>query len=95
MALVVGVCQFDLLLHGCQSLKEKRQVLQSLVTRLRQRFNVSVAEIGHQDLWQRAQIGAAIISNSQPLVDRVLAQIIDQIENTSGVEMIDYLTEVW
>jgi|YNPNPStandDraft_1061719.scaffolds.fasta_scaffold13695_5 uncharacterized protein YlxP (DUF503 family) len=95
MALVVGVCQVELLLHGCQSLKEKRQVLQSLLERLRNRFNVSVAEIGHQDLWQRALIGAAVVSNSQPLMDRTLAKILDQIENTSGVEMIDCLTEVW
>lgn len=95
MALVVGVCQVELLLHGCQSLKEKRQVLQGLLERLRNRFNVSVAEIGHQDLWQRALIGAAVVSNSQPLMDRTLAKILDQIENTSGVEMIDCLTEVW
>jgi uncharacterized protein YlxP (DUF503 family) len=95
MALVVGVCQVELLLHGCQSLKEKRQILHGLLDRLRNRFNVSVAEIGHQDLWQRALIGAAVISTSQPLIDRVLAQIIDQVENTSGVEMIDCLTEVW
>lgn len=95
MALVVGVCQVELLLHGCQSLKEKRQVLQSLLERLRNRFNVSVAEIGHQDLWQRALIGAALVSTSQPLLDRMLAKILDQIENTSGVEMIDCLTEVW
>ena len=70
-------------------------MLQSLLERLRNRFNVSVAEIGHQDLWQRALIGAAVVSNSQPLMDRTLAKILDQIENTSGVEMIDCLTEVW
>ena len=95
MALIVGVCQAELLLHGCQSLKEKRQVLRGLLDRLQNRFNVSVAEIGHQDLWQRALIGAAVISTSQPLLDRILNQIVDQIENTSGLEMIDYLTEIW
>ena len=56
--MVIGVVSWELEVYGAQSLKEKRSVVKSLLDRLRQRHNVSVAETDHQDLWQRAEISA-------------------------------------
>ena len=70
--MVVGVVTWELEVFGCQSLKQKRSVVRSLKERLRNRFNVAVAETGHYDLWQRAEITACAVSNEAGLVDSVL-----------------------
>jgi uncharacterized protein YlxP (DUF503 family) len=64
---------------GAQSLKDKRMVLRRVKDRLK-RFNVSVAEIDHQDLWQRAALGIVAVSASSEAVDRELAAVADEIE---------------
>ena len=58
-----ALCSFDLRIPGCSSLKEKRHVVQSLKDRLRNKFNVSVAEIDHQDTWQRATLAAVTVAS--------------------------------
>jgi uncharacterized protein len=73
--MVVGVIGWDLEIHGCQSLKEKRSVLKSLKDRLHNRFNVSVAETGHQDLWQRAELTACVVSGSRRHAESVLEEV--------------------
>jgi uncharacterized protein YlxP (DUF503 family) len=61
--MVIGVIGWELEVFGCQSLKEKRSVVKSLKDRLHDRFNVSVAETGHQDLWQRAELTACFVTS--------------------------------
>jgi len=70
--MVVGVIDWELEVIGCQSLKEKRSVVRSLRERLRNRFHLSVAETGHNDLWQRARLAACIVSNDGRQVESVL-----------------------
>jgi uncharacterized protein len=70
--MVVGVVAWELEVFGCQSLKQKRSVVRSLKERLRNRFNVSVAETGHTDLWQRAEITACAVSSDRGHLDAIL-----------------------
>lgn len=70
--MVVGVRRWDLHLAGCQSLKDKRRIVKSLKDKLHQRFNVSASEVDHQDLWQRAALAAAVVSNDARHVEEVL-----------------------
>ena len=70
--MVVGVLRLTLYIHGAASLKDKRQVLRKVVDRLRSRFNVSVAEVGDNDVWQRAVVGIAAVSNDRSFVNEVL-----------------------
>jgi hypothetical protein len=63
--LVVGVIGWDLQVYEARSLKEKRAVVKSLKDRLRDRLNVSVAETGHQDLWQRAELTACVVATDR------------------------------
>jgi uncharacterized protein YlxP (DUF503 family) len=68
----IGVLTLELRLENSHSLKDKRHVLQGLKDRLRRKFNVSVAEIDHQDLWQRAVIAAVTVSSDRSHAQRVL-----------------------
>jgi uncharacterized protein YlxP (DUF503 family) len=70
--MVVGVLRLTLYIHGASSLKDKRQVLRKVVDRLRSRFNVSVAEVGDQDLWQKAVVGIVAVANDHSFVNEVL-----------------------
>ena len=63
--MIVGVTVWELHLPACQSLKDKRTIVKSLKDRMHNRFNVSVAETGHQDLWQRAELTAAVVSTDR------------------------------
>ncbi len=69
---MVGVIAWELEIVGAQSLKEKRSVVKSLKDRLHDRFNVSVAETGHQDVWQRAELTACLVAGERRPPDSVL-----------------------
>jgi uncharacterized protein YlxP (DUF503 family) len=70
--MVVGVLRLTLSIPGAASLKDKRQVLRKVTDRLRSRFNVSVAEVGDNDVWQRALIGICAVANDHSFVNQVL-----------------------
>jgi uncharacterized protein YlxP (DUF503 family) len=70
--MVVGVLRLTLYVHGASSLKDKRQVVRKVTDRLRSRFNVSVAEVGNNDVWQSAVIGIAAVANDHSFVNEVL-----------------------
>jgi uncharacterized protein YlxP (DUF503 family) len=71
--MVVGVRSWELHLAGCQSLKDKRRVLKSLKDRLHRQFNVSAAEVDHQDAWQRAALACSVVTTDRRHAEEVLA----------------------
>jgi len=80
MPMVVGVCTVEIHLPFCQSLKDKRRVLQSLITRLRGRHNISFAEVDSQDLWQRAVLGITAVASARGPIEKMFASILAEIE---------------
>ena len=72
LPMIVAIATWDLHLPGCHSLKEKRGVLKPLTIGLRRTLNVSVAETGQQDLWQRAEIACAVVGSARPVVEEIL-----------------------
>ena len=87
---MVGATQrWDLHLQGCHSLKDKRAILQSLKAELRRKLNVAVAEVEHQDLWQRAGIACATVGSDRRVVDETLRAADRLIEGTDGVRIMD------
>ncbi len=86
----VGVLTLDVQLSYTHSLKEKRAVLQKLRARLRARFNVAVAELDHQDVWQRATLGVVSISESQGVVESALRQVLEESERILGHEVANH-----
>ncbi|OGP15297.1 MAG: hypothetical protein A2052_08825 [Deltaproteobacteria bacterium GWA2_54_12] len=87
--MVIGVLRVTLVLHDSHSLKDKRQVLKSVIEKLRNRFNVSVAETGSNDLWQRAEIGIAAVGNDKAFVNSVLDHVLNFIEGMHLAEVTD------
>jgi uncharacterized protein YlxP (DUF503 family) len=86
--MTVGLCTVELFIPDGHSLKEKRQVLQSLKTRLRDKFNLSVAEVGDQDLWQKAILGMACVANESAHVNQVLDQAVNLIQSVSVIQLV-------
>jgi uncharacterized protein YlxP (DUF503 family) len=93
--MIVGLLTLDLHIPESNSLKAKRWVLRSIKDRIRNKFNVSVAEVGANDLWQRSVIGVAIVANETIIINRVFDTIIEKtILSNNSVEMIDSRREM-
>jgi uncharacterized protein YlxP (DUF503 family) len=90
---VIGVLTLELRLENSHSLKEKRHVVQSLKERLRNRFNVAVAEIDYQDLWQRAALAAVTVSSDQVHAEKVLRSVEDEAASLLGQELVGATVE--
>ncbi len=77
------------------SLKDKRRVIKSITTRVRAKFNVSIAEVDNQDRWQLATLGVCLVSNDQRYTNAVLSKVVDLVVNGRfEVEMLDYEIEI-
>ncbi|MDP6510500.1 MAG: DUF503 domain-containing protein [Dehalococcoidia bacterium] len=91
----VGTVKVRLRLAENHSLKGKRQVVKSIIARVQNRFNVSIAEIEDQDHWQVATLGIACISNDGRQVNRVLSQVVEFIANSRmEAELVDHDMEI-
>ena len=83
-----------ILLHGNRSLKGKRRVLKSIMSKVKNRFNLSIAEVGANDLWQRAEIGFAAIGNDRTFINSVLDKALCFIEALEMGEVTDHRIEL-
>ena len=92
--MVLGLRVWELHLPGCRSLKEKRAVLQPLKHALRHGGNVSVAETGHQDRWQHAELGCAALGSDRAVVTEMLRAADRVVEAANGVRIMDTV-ESW
>jgi uncharacterized protein YlxP (DUF503 family) len=89
----VGVLTLELRLDNSHSLKEKRHVVKSLKDRLRHRFNVAVAEIDYQDLWQRGLVSAVTISSDHSCAEQVLRSVEHEAAMLLGPQLADVTVE--
>lgn len=85
--MVIGVLTVDLIIPESNSLKDKRQVVKSLLDGIRNRYNVSAAELGDLDVWRRASIGVACISNDKKVANTVLNKVLAGIESNPRVSV--------
>ena len=91
----IGVCTIELHLPGNGSLKGKRSVIKSIVTRVTREFNVSIAEVDAQDSWQRAVLGVACVSNSAGYAHSQLERVVRWIETRRpDVDLLGYDIEL-
>lgn len=91
--MVVGVLTVSLMISDSNSLKDKRQVVKSLLDGIRNRHNVTAAEIEDLDIWRRAVIGVAHISNDRNLTNSVLNKVLDSIESNPKVSVTEVEVE--
>jgi uncharacterized protein YlxP (DUF503 family) len=91
--MVLAYAVFDLHLPGCRSLKEKRMIVKSLKSRIRNDFEISAAEVGGQDLLQRSEIGVAVVGADQIPLDALLQSVLRFVESNLEGEVLDYRNE--
>ena len=90
----VGLLTLELHIPDAHSLKEKRQVLRSLKDKLRRQFNVAIAELDHQDVWQRSVLGIVTLSNEDRHVRETLQKVLDEADRELGSLLIGQTVEL-
>ncbi len=91
----VGVCKIKIRIPDNHSLKGKRQVIKPIIAQVGNKFNVSVAEVSDQDLWQLATIGVGFVSDDSRFTNEVLSKVVDFVTNSHfDVEVLDYEIEI-
>lgn len=90
--MTIAVLSFELHLFDAQSLKDKRAVIKSLKDRLRNEFNVSVAETGHQDMWQRAEVTVCLVATDRRKAESALAAVDRFVAASPRYRIIDSIT---
>ncbi|MBM7644389.1 uncharacterized protein YlxP (DUF503 family) [Scopulibacillus daqui] len=91
--MIIGVVRCECFIYHAHSLKDKRAVIKSILTKAKQRFNVSASEIGYQDVWQRTELAFAAVSHSKVFVERELQRSLSLIDQHDGIERTDTVFE--
>jgi len=92
--MVIAILKLILFISNSNSLKTKRMVLQSLKTRLRNRFNIAISEVGDEDKWQKSTLAIVGVQKDKRFMDRQFSQIINFIENFNQASIVDYEMEM-
>ena len=92
---IVGLCTIDIQIAESGSLKQKRQTLRSVISRVRNEFNVSIAEVDHQDSWQLATLAIVAVSNDLAYLQGLLERAVQAVEGgRHGLVLLDYSVEI-
>ena len=92
--MTIGFCRLTLYLPGVGSLKSKRSVVKGLCARTRQKFNVSVSEIGENDVWQKAILGVAVVANESAFANSVISNVVNLFDADHQVEVVECAIEM-
>jgi uncharacterized protein YlxP (DUF503 family) len=84
--MIIGVAACECMIYDAHSLKEKRAVLQRILTRLKQKFNVSVAEVGFQDMWQRTKLAIVVVTSTRVTTEHELQNALKYIDSFPEIE---------
>jgi uncharacterized protein YlxP (DUF503 family) len=93
--MIVGVAAIEIHIPQSGSLKGKRHFLRRIKDRVKNRFNVSIAEVDHNDLWQRTTLGVSVVANEKQFANQVLSEVVDFIGTENGIEILDYSIELF
>ena len=93
-SMVVGIGIITFRLHDCRSLKGKRKIIKSIISRLQNKFNASVAEIGFNDIYQRSQVGFSMVGNNRKVVNSKIDKIFNAADELGLAEIIDTEMEI-
>lgn len=83
----IGTLQIVVHLHDAMSLKDKRQIIKSLIETTRHKFNISMAEVDDLDQWRRAVLGVACVANDAQFINRVLDKVLDTLESNPAIDV--------
>lgn len=91
----IGALRLELYMPQCGNLKEKRQVIKSIIDRTRGRFNVAISEVDKQDLWQLSSLGIVCVSNSEYYAREILNRVDRAVRGQGKAEVIDALMDIY
>lgn len=92
--MVVGIGRIVYRIHDCRSLKGKRKIVKAIVARLRNHFNASIAEVGANDIHQKAEIGCSMVGNDRSVVNSKMDKLFNMAEDLGLAEVIDMEMEI-
>ncbi len=92
--MIAGTGKIIFRLHDCRSLKSKRKIVKSIIGRISNSFNISVAEVGSNDIHQRAEIGFAFIGNDKRLINSKIDKVFNFAEELNAAEIVDSEMEI-
>ena len=92
--MIIGSCLVEIMIYESNSLKEKRQVVRSIIEKLKSRFNISIAEVGLNDKWRHGLIGFSCVSNETVHVNKTISNVLGFIERDSRLEIINTEIEI-
>lgn len=92
--MIVGTCEIKLMIFESNSLKDKRQIIKSIIGKIQSRYNVSIAEIGLNDSWKTSIIGFACVTNDSAHANQIIYKIIKFIDGDSRVEILEHNIEI-
>jgi len=92
--MVVAVCKISFLIHESNSLKRKRQVLKSLIQKVKNRYNISIAEVEDNDLWQKGTLGFCMIGNDSRFLNSAVDRALNFIRDLNVIDLIDCSVEM-
>src|SRR5690349_10755900 len=92
--MVVGILRLTLVVPGARSLKDKRHAVRKIVDRVRARYNVSIAEVAENDVWQRAVLGLSVVANDRSFVNEVLDKVVRDVEALGVADLVSREMEI-
>ncbi|MGI5949570.1 DUF503 domain-containing protein [Peptoniphilus sp.] len=92
--MLIGICTCEIFIYEANSLKEKRRIVKSIIEKSKNRFNISISEVGYNDKWQKALIGFAIVSNDKVIVEQTIESVTKFMSSYSEIEIIDIDREI-
>ncbi len=92
--MIIGICTCEIYIFNANSLKSKRSVVKSIIEKSKNRFNISIAEVGENDKWQKSIIAFSTISNDQRIVEETIEKVINFFDSYSEIEIINIKREI-
>lgn len=92
--MIIGICTCEIYIFNANSLKSKRSVVKSIIEKSKNRFNISIAEVGENDKWQKSIIAFSTISNDQKIVEETIEKVINFFDSYSEIEIINIKREI-
>ena len=92
--MIIDACTLKLIIYESNSLKDKRNIIKSIIGKIQSRFNVSIAEVDLNDSWQTSIIGFACVTNDTGHANQIISNVLKFIDGDSRIEIIDYNIEI-
>lgn len=91
----IAIAKIDLLIYEAASIKDKRQVIRSILDKFKNKTSIAACEVAHHDLWQKATIGISCVSNDKGIVEKEISWAIRCLDERYEIEIIEIQQEIW